>query len=133
MANSTFAEAVHSHEAFLASGHFENQKFSARESCFDQLEDFNATGSRDCDYSDESMDDQFECCECKPLHGVHADDFRHDFCECHDSCVHKHHVADPDADLDRRIESSVEKAISDILSDVVNRCISSSLKDCIKI
>lgn len=96
-------------------------------------EGFNQTGMRDCDFNSMDESSNFECCDCKPWFGRAVGRLEDECGECEDSCLHHEHMEDPDADIDRRIEEQVEKAISDILSGMVERCITDSLKDCIKI
>jgi len=74
------------------------------------------------------MDEGHEVdCECNGISGKDLLGFD-ESCGCE-----KDHIVDPDADIERRITAQVEKSISDILSEIVNRCVSSSLHDCIQI
>jgi hypothetical protein len=133
-AASNKTKAVHSAEAFSVNGEIVNQKFEAFQACTTETDDFVGEGSAACDFNQQEMSNNFEDpCECRALHGRHAQYHNDNELECEDSCVHSESVGDEDADLDHRIADSVEKAISDILSDVINRCISTSLHDCIQI
>lgn len=133
-AASNSTKAVHSAEAYSVNGELTNQKYEAFQACTTETDDFEGEGGAVCDFEQMEHSNNFEDpCECRPLHGRSAK-YHSDAAErCDDSCVHAEEIGNPDEDLDHRIADSVEKAISDILSDVINRCISTSLHDCIQI
>ena len=84
---------------------------------------------------DSSEDTHCPCsCDLKSLHPG-ADEELFDLCPCNGNYDDwdEEEVIDPEEDIERRINKAIEKTIGELLSDVINRCISSSLEDCIEV
>lgn len=130
--NQEAARNIDKRGSFTYSGNFESSVIDVQQQCFDHCEDFTESGCADWDFTQHSENIGADC-ECRPIQGSNRArlDTNCD-CDCVDNQREKDNkVDDPDRDIENRVSKQVERAIADILSDVVNRCISSSLKDCI--
>lgn len=90
------------------------------------------TGAETYDSSEET---HCPCsCDCKTLHPG-ADEELFGLCGCNGEYDDwdEEEIIDPEEDIERRINKAIEKTIGELLSDVINRCISSSLEDCIEV
>ncbi len=119
------------HETFHVAGALRTNTFECAQAQVTQDEAWTQDGRKDTEFHEEHDLCTPLSCDCKHIKGKDFGEFCD--CECGDDCVDEDEIADPIEDIEKRINSQIDKAISDILSDVVERCISSSLKNCISL
>lgn len=124
-------ESAHYEDSFAVAGAIKTERFDCIQACLTDNDQWASAGESSCDYT-ENHDICHPCkCECGDGDLKVGDWVSETGCDC--GHKKKESCGSPEDDIERRINAQVEKVISDLLSDVVNRCISSSLHDCVEL